>query len=262
MNIMKRYHALRKEDPRAATKMAIILVLGGLVPVSLIVFSTAWAQLVKGLPKGPAMMGAAHDFASGYLWVYAASILIVAWMTLELHKSHPRLARRVAVGAAIGVLATFALDGLRLMGVVKGWLPMDTPVLFGTVILGPGSAPQNVYLVGMMYHLLNGASFGLVYALLWGRQPTTRAALQRGIGLLLVVELGMMTLPPMQPIVGWFGLDHAWPQLFLITLAAHVAFGAVLALMGQGLLPPEPQSPGPSQHAARAAPGVPEVDEG
>lgn len=238
MNPLARWQALRKEDAETANRIAWLFVLGGLVPVSLIVFSAGWAQWIKDTPKGPMMMATAHAFASNYMYVYIVAIIAAIMLTRKLAAKLPNLGRCITMGAVAGAIATLALDGLRMIGVVKGWLPMDTPILFGTVILGPGSDPDAIYTVGLLYHILNGASFGLLYGLIWGHQETNRDALKAGIGMLLVVELGMMTLPPMQPMVGSFGLDHSWPNLFLITLAAHIAFGAVMALIVQATARP------------------------
>ncbi len=55
----------------------------------------------------------------------------------------------------------------------------------------------------------------------------------------MLLELGMMVGPPMGSMVGLFGVCYAWPQLFLLTLVAHVAFGTVLGLLTQSLLKEE-----------------------
>ena len=238
MNPLARWQELRQEDSVNATRIALLFVLGGLVPASLIVFSAGWAQWIKETPKGPMMMANAHTFASNYIYVYVIAIMGAVVLTRKLSAKLPNLGRCVTMGAAAGAIAPLALDGLRMVGVVQGWIPMDTPVLIGTVILGPGSDPDAVYAVGLLYHVLNGASFGLIYGLIWGHQESNRAALKAGIGMLLAIELAMMTLPPMQPMVGAFGLDHSWPNLFLITLAAHVAFGTVMALIVQATARP------------------------
>ncbi|ETW92164.1 MAG: hypothetical protein ETSY2_54305 [Candidatus Entotheonella gemina] len=49
----------------------------------------------------------------------------------------------------------------------------------------------------------------------------------------------MMLGPPMGPMVGLFGARYAWPQLFLVTLVAHVAFGIALGVIAQALLKDE-----------------------
>lgn len=52
----------------------------------------------------------------------------------------------------------------------------------------------------------------------------------------LIVELGMMTLPPMGPMTGLFGTAFKWPHLFLLTLIAHLFFGVALGLLVQHFL--------------------------
>ncbi|MGH7557892.1 MAG: hypothetical protein ACREMD_09015, partial [Gemmatimonadota bacterium] len=85
---------------------------------------------------------------------------------------------------------------------------------------------------------LNGASFGLFYAFVWGRRGSYRSAALWATGWALVLELGMMTGPPMGPMLGPFGVNHAWPQLFLVTLVAHVFFGVTLGLVVEHFLDP------------------------
>ncbi len=38
----------------------------------------------------------------------------------------------------------------------------------------------------------------------------------------------MMTLPPMGPMTGLFGVDFSWPGLFLVTLVAHILAGLTI----------------------------------
>jgi hypothetical protein len=89
---------------------------------------------------------------------------------------------------------------------------------------------------GVVVHYLNGANFGLFYAFVWGKRASYRSAVLWALGWLTIVELGMMTLPPMAPMVGPFGIKYAWPELFLITLGAHWLFAIVLGLLVQTFL--------------------------
>jgi len=43
----------------------------------------------------------------------------------------------------------------------------------------------------------------------------------------------------MGPMVGLFGIHYKWPQLFLLTLAADVAFALVLGILTQFYLKDE-----------------------
>lgn len=84
------------------------------------------------------------------------------------------------------------------------------------------------YTLGALYHLFNGISFALVYSILFGRTPWWGPLLYS----VAFVEVGMMTLPPMAPTFGPFGLDKYDSLLngyFLTTLLAHAAMGLALA---------------------------------
>ncbi len=43
----------------------------------------------------------------------------------------------------------------------------------------------------------------------------------------------------MGPMVGLFGVNYAWPQLFLLTFVAHVVFGIAMGLLIQHFLSDE-----------------------
>lgn len=43
-------------------------------------------------------------------------------------------------------------------------------------------------------------------------------------------------LHPTCTMIGLFGVRFAWPQLFLVTLVAHIAFGITLGLLTQVFL--------------------------
>ena len=91
----------------------------------------------------------------------------------------------------------------------------------------------------LLIHFLNGANFGLIYAFVWGKRKNARSAVLWATSWLLLMELGMMTAPPMGPMVGPFGTNYAWPELFILTFIAHVAFGVVLGLLTQHFLKDE-----------------------
>ena len=116
------------------------------------------------------------------------------------------------------------------MGVINGWLPGDTPAMFGKAATGSRSFAV-YYPVGYFVHYLNGASFGLFFTFMWGRQRSYVRSVGWAVFWLLILETGMMTGPPMAPIVGPFGTNFAWPQYFMLTLTAHIAFGIVLGIL-------------------------------
>jgi hypothetical protein len=113
--------------------------------------------------------------------------------------------------------------------------------MFGKMAAGSNKFTE-FYPIGVLIHFLNGANFGLFYVFIWGKRSTYGRAVFWAVFWLILVEIGMMILPPMGPMVGLFGSRFAWPQLFLLTLAAHISFGIVLGLLSQFLLKEEDKS--------------------
>ena len=222
-------------------KILILLALftGGAVPIQFVTLSFGYAQLIKQVSLGPRVVITAHEFASYYIpIIYIPSILILIAITLYSRTKYPDLFRRIVVGLAVGAISTIALDAVRQSGVIHGWLPADMPILFGKAATGSRSFAV-YYPVGLFIHFFNGANFGLVYAFVWGKRNNFKSAVLWATFWLLLMELGMMTAPPMGPMVGPFGTNYAWPQLFILTFIAHVAFGVVLGLLTQHFLKDE-----------------------
>jgi hypothetical protein len=230
----------KKLDSRRVVLILIAFVAGAGVPIQLVTLSFGYAQYVRGVTMGPQVISLAHDFARWYIpLVWVPALLILAGVTLYARKRYPDVYRRIVVGFGMGLVATIALDLARQSGVINGWLPGDTPTMFGK--MATGSSRFGVfYPVGFLIHFVNGADFGLFYAFVWGRRRSYLAAVAWATGVwALIVELGMMTLPPMGPMTGLFGYNYAWPQLFILTLVAHILFGVALGLLVQHFLTEE-----------------------
>tara|TARA_R110002094_G_scaffold196390_1_gene169127 strand:+ start:997 stop:1755 length:759 start_codon:yes stop_codon:yes gene_type:complete len=227
-------------DFKRAALILLAFVCGGAVPIQLLTVSFGYAQYVKGVKPMMKAVPIAHEFASA---IYIPFILLPALVALVLiviyaRNRYPDIARRILVGAAAGAVATISLDAIRLTGVVHGWLPADTPVPFGKLITG--SDVMAVYFpVGVLAHYTFGANFGIFYAFVWGRRGSYGRAVLWGVIWALLVELGMMTLPPMAPALGPFGINYMWPHFFLTTLFAHILFGITLGLLVQHFLKKE-----------------------
>jgi len=226
-------------DKRRALLILIVWFVGAAVPIHLVLMSFGYAQYFKQESLGPKVIITAHEFAKFYIpIVYVPSMIALIGITLYCRKKYPDIFRRIVVGFGFGIVCTFALDSIRQMGVINGWLPGDTPVMFGK--MATGSQNFSVYYpVGLLVHFLDGADFGLFYAFVWGKRGTYKAAVFWATFWLLIMELGMMIGPPMGPMVGPFGVRYMWPQLFLLTFVAHVAFGIPLGLLVQHFLKDE-----------------------
>jgi len=217
----------------------LALFVGGFVPIHLILLSFGYAEYYKAQSIGPKIIRVAHEFGLPYmLYFYIPSLLILIGIILYSRKRYPDLFRRITVGLAAGAIATIGLDWIRQMGVMNGWLPADTPEMFGKMVTGSSSFNE-YYWVGQFVHFMNGADFGLVFTLVFGNFKTYGKTVMMAIFWLLLMELGMMTGPPMGPMVGLFGVKWMWPQLFLLTFVAHIVHGTITGLLAHHWLKPE-----------------------
>ncbi len=226
-------------DVRRVVLILVAFVAGAGVPIQLVTLSFGYAQYLKGITMGPQAIATAHAFAKLYIpLVWIPALVVLAGIAVYARRRYPDVTRRIVVGFGMGAVATVALDAVRGAGVVHGWLPGDTPVMFGKMATGSPDF-TTFYPMGLLIHVLNGADFGLFYAFVWGRRRSYGAAVLWANVWALLVELGMMTGPPMGPMTGLFGYNFAWPQLFLLTLVAHLFFGTALGLLVQHFLKDE-----------------------
>lgn len=220
---------------RAAVVLASLFA-GGFVPIHIILLSFGYAQYVRGVPPGPKVLQVAHEFAWPYLlFLYLPSLIVLLALAVYSRRKYPDIYRRIVVGLTSGAIATIGLDWIRQMGVINGWLPGDTPVMFGKVITG-SSDFATFYWVGQLAHFMNGADFGLCFTFFFGRGSSPYRTVGAAVFWLLLIELGMMTAPPMGPMVGPFGIRWMWPQLFALTLVAHVVHGVILGILSHRFL--------------------------
>lgn len=216
-------------DVKRLLLVLITLWTGSAATIFLLLLASGNALLIQGLAKMSQVLASMHAFANVYVplvWLPSLAVLLI--VALYSQRRFPALANRIWAGLGAGALATFLLDFFRQLGVLHGWLGTDTSVLFGKMILGPQAGVLSILTVGFIYHFLNGASFGLFYTLIWGK-----ARWWWGIVWAMLVELGMMTLPPMAPLFGPFGSKTGSSAFFLVTLFAHLGYGAVLGALAQ-----------------------------
>lgn len=219
---MRRKHVPPPEVAPPASVTEFVLTALALVPAAVGV-NVLVVALTPGMPSMNALTKAAL--------LPSIALMIAVWMIAHRLRLE-RLRNRIWTGIWIGAVATAALDIIRLTGFSLGWLPGNNPRMFGVLILdqmarGPSDLSD---FVGSLYHYWVGATLGLTYTLLVGRTRWWGALIWGG-GL---VELGMMTTPPMVVAmgVGYFGLNygHGW-EVLATSVPAHIAFGAVLGLL-------------------------------
>jgi hypothetical protein len=157
--------------------------------------------------------------------VLLPSIALIGVFLGFLYRRNDPLARQAVVGLGAGAVATVALEAIRLPGFWLGFMPGNLPRLMGVLLLdqfatGPTLGSD---VVGWAYHFWNGASFGLIYVLVFG---TCRRLVGAVYGVLL--GFGFMFSPVVAALgVGFLGLEFS--RGFPLTVAlAHLAFGGVL----------------------------------
>jgi hypothetical protein len=180
--------------------------------------------LTPGMPGMPALVR----------WALLPSIawLGVVWIVARA-RGQDRLMDRIWTGVWVGAAATAALDVFRLTSFMLGLLPANLPRMFGVLILdtmATGPTPLSD-VVGGLYHYWVSACLGLTYALIMGRTRWLG-----GLIWALIIELGMMTTPPMVIAMdtGYFGLKLGHGLLngvFIGSLIPHVSYGIALGLL-------------------------------
>lgn len=110
--------------------------------------------------------------------------------------------------------------------------PFGAIRIFGTLLLGVNAPEALIMAAGYLLHFVNGTSFGLAYAALFGRDGRLSAssAVVTGISWGLFLELFQATLYP-----DWLHLT-ALREFLLISSLGHVAFGLSLGLLARRLL--------------------------
>lgn len=179
------------------------------------------------------------------------SVIAIFAIVILFRSKLPRLSNRIFIGMAAGTIASFALEAIRVPGYMFAkWIPMDSmislPGLFLTekittlsevkqVVMQSGvamnlyHAPLDAFVAGALWHFWNGATFGIIYAVIIGK-----GRWWYGIIWAVIIEIGMMVAPYLIMMKGPFGIEHMdGYNIFTITLIAHVAFGAVLGILVQ-----------------------------
>ena len=183
--------------------------------------------------------------------VIIPSVVAIFAIGILSRSKFPHITNRLFVGMGAGVVASFALEAIRIPGYMFAkWLPMDSmislPGLLLTekitslteikqVIMQSGvamnlyHAPLDAFMAGALWHFWNGATFGIVYALVIGKGKWWY-----GMIWAFIIEIGMMLAPYLIIMKGPFGIEHMdGYNIFVITLIAHLAFGAVLGILVQ-----------------------------
>ena len=165
-----------------------------------------------------------------------AIALLIFTILLARWKKENVLVKTALIGALAGAAATIGLEIVRETGFLLGGMPGELPKLMGVLITNRFAQGPNTYsnFIGWSYHFWNGASFGIVLSVLFGRVRWFY-----GIVFALFIAAGFLASPATLALgVGTFGIDFGWGFPVTVVLA-HVAYGAVFGLIEQKWLPDE-----------------------
>jgi hypothetical protein len=178
-------------------------------------------------------------------WILIPATL--ALLALALHDrqfGNSLLWQNVVVGSIAGLAAAVAYDLFRIPFVVAAIDHIGPPWLrlplfkvfprFGAMILGQSfTAAQTdsqftltAHLVGWVYHLSNGLTFGIMYLALLG--DARRHAWWWGIVMAVSLEIFML----ITPYTRFFGIPLT-TRFVIVTLFAHAIFGIVLGWLAR-----------------------------
>jgi hypothetical protein len=165
------------------------------------------------------------------------SIVFLGAVGVFARRSEAWLSRTIVRGALAGAIATVALEIVRIIGFHFGYMPGNLPRLMGVLLLDRFAQDPSLAsdVAGWAFHFWNGASFGIIYALMLGTR-------RRWAGVLfgLAIGLGFLISPVVISLgVGYFGLQFSY-GLPITVLLAHLAFGAALGVLSYRLLGPQP----------------------
>lgn len=201
---------------RRLERLLLALVALGLAGISPNLFPLAQAGYAKMSATVP------------YLLLPAIVLLAVVAIVARA-RGHATLSNRILKGAAAGLVATLALEAVRITSFHLGGMPGDMPRLLGVLITDrfmAGPSPTSDVL-GYLYHFWNGASFGIIYAVLLGGRPVRWA-----VGYALLIGAGFLLSPAVKAMGVGF-MASQMPAMQLTVVVAHLAFGTVLGVLAR-----------------------------
>jgi hypothetical protein len=213
--------------------------------ILVIILSGASASLLLLPPLGIISYATFRDVA------IIPSIVLIFAIGILSRSRFPRLTNRLFKGMAAGAIASLALEAIRIPGYMFAkWLPVDSMISLPGLLLTEkitmlsevkqtimqSGVPMNLYhapldafIAGGIWHFWNGATFGIIYALLIGK-----GRWWYGMIWAIIIEMVMMMAPYLIMMKGPFGIEYMdGYNIFVITLIAHLAFGGILGIVVQ-----------------------------
>ena len=177
-----------------------------------------------------AQSGMANLSSLAVIFLIPSVLLIFVLIIISQVLKYYDLRKQILNGILAGLVGTVGLEIVREIGFRLGGMPGDMPKLLGVLLLnrfayGP-SFWSNV--AGWSYHFWNGAAFGIIFSLIFGRGRGWM-----GILYALIIATGFMVSPATTALgIGVFGLHFKDGYQFLTTVVlAHLAFGSIVGFV-------------------------------
>ena len=201
-----------------------------------------WAFTVAGLGAGYSGLAILGTILTGVPLILFEAVLVaipVSTAIVVVRRSPPRVVhavRRVVVaGLVAGFAATLVYDVTRT---VLSYLdpspynPFEAIRRFGIGLVTDAAPVPLIFAAGLAIHVMNGSTFGVIYAVFGGRHfRSMRAALLGGVVWGLTLELVQSALYP-----GWLRITTVLQEFLFISSMGHVAYGAALGIGVRRLL--------------------------
>ena len=158
-------------------------------------------------------------------FLFPSIVVLLAILLVGTFRGHTDLVAQIRYGILAGLLATVGLEIVRHVGFLLGGMPGEMPKLLGVLLLDRFALGPNWLsnLAGWGYHFWNGAAFGIVYTLLFGKPR-----LWGSISFAVLIGIGFMVSPATTALgIGIFGIRFNIGFPITVTLA-HVVFGFIL----------------------------------
>ena len=199
----------------------------------------SWGELAATLfalaaaaASGALLLAIADDgystFETLILWVGIPSIGLLAFLYgLARWRRWEWLSRALILGLWTGAVSTIGLEIIRIIGFrVFHSMPGDLPTLMGVLLTGRiMQGPDTLStILGYADHFWNGASFGSIYAVVFGRRSWWVA----WVYAVVFMATGFLASPvPNAMGAGYFGVLFG-PQFAITVYLAHTAYGVML----------------------------------
>lgn len=149
---------------------------------------------------------------------------IILMMIIGLYSWQRRLPfwRRFRAGVIAGFLGLIAYDLVRLTIYKSGiipWFPFHAIPRLGSLMTGEPPEARASIIAGWLYHVWNGFSFAIIYALVAG--PATWFW---GLAWAMMLEIGMLMSYPT-----FLAVKDDW-RFRTVSIIGHIAYGIVIGL--------------------------------